>query len=204
MLDKQCLWCKEIKPIKEFKKNSRNKDGHLTYCNQCYAKHVGPKRRLKNQSDWRQIRLQVLHHYCGEVLHCMCKGCYYHTHELDYRFLAIDHINGDGARHRKLLKKSGASFYKWLVRSNYPSMFQVLCHNCNFVKKTAHHCIHEDIIEEQRECVERLYLTKRKNGYYYVGWFVPGEGDRRKWKSTKLKDKQAAEIYRDQHFKLKG
>ncbi len=35
----------------------------------------------------------------------------------------------------------------------------------------------------------RFYLTKRSNGYYYIGWV---EGNRRKWKSTKCTTKSDA------------
>jgi site-specific recombinase XerD len=35
----------------------------------------------------------------------------------------------------------------------------------------------------------KLYLTKRKNGYYYIGFF---EGNRRKWKTTKCTTKSDA------------
>lgn len=60
---------------------------------------------------------------------CACCG---ETEEL---FLTIDHINNDGARHRKELKKQKTYFYKWLWENNYPKGFQVLCHNCNVGKE---------------------------------------------------------------------
>jgi hypothetical protein len=44
-------------------------------------------------------------------------------------FLTIDHINGDGAKHRKS-EKSGSKIYRWLKKHNYPLGFQVLCSNC--------------------------------------------------------------------------
>lgn len=61
-------------------------------------------------------------------------------------FLTIDHINGDGAAHRKAIygfKQDGTvrsgrgaggggyRMYKWLRVSGYPVGFQVLCFNCN-------------------------------------------------------------------------
>jgi hypothetical protein len=38
----------------------------------------------------------------------------------------------------------------------------------------------------------RYDLTKRNNGVYYIGWY---EGEKRVWKSTKLRRKKDAEQY---------
>ena len=53
-------------------------------------------------------------------------------------FLTVDHINNDGASHRRELsgsRKSGTWFYKWLMNNNFPSGFQILCWNCNWAKR---------------------------------------------------------------------
>jgi len=45
-------------------------------------------------------------------------------------FLSIDHINGNGASHRK---EYHGSIYQWLRQHDYPrDNFRILCHNCNF------------------------------------------------------------------------
>lgn len=52
-------------------------------------------------------------------------------------FLTIDHINNDGAVHRRNLrtgKQGGHDIYAWLRKNNYPVGFQTLCYNCNCVK----------------------------------------------------------------------
>lgn len=51
----------------------------------------------------------------------------------DQDVLTIDHINNDGARHRRELKS--ANIYRWLVQNDYPPGFQVLCFNCNVKKE---------------------------------------------------------------------
>lgn len=58
---------------------------------------------------------------------CACCG------ETEPRFLQIDHLNNDGAAHRKEIKIQLAS---WLKQQGYPDGFQVLCANCNFAKHT--------------------------------------------------------------------
>lgn len=72
-----------------------------------------------------KLRLEVFNAYGGP--HCQCCG------EDEILFLTIDHINDDGAAHRKTLPRtySGGKFYKWLKRNKYPSGFRVLCFNCN-------------------------------------------------------------------------
>lgn len=62
--------------------------------------------------------------------------CVYCNFE-DIRALSIDHINGGGEKHRKSLGMStgGYPFYAWLVKNNYPDGYQVLCMNCQTIKK---------------------------------------------------------------------
>jgi hypothetical protein len=57
----------------------------------------------------------------------------------DQDVLTIDHINNDGAAHRKQFGGKtfgGKHIYQWLVNNDYPSGFQVLCYNCNMKKET--------------------------------------------------------------------
>lgn len=50
-------------------------------------------------------------------------------------FLTIDHINNDGAEHRKNnTKPSGGHLYRWLRLHHLPAGFQTLCWNCNCAK----------------------------------------------------------------------
>lgn len=61
---------------------------------------------------------------------CACCG------ETEPLFLSIDHINNDGARHRREHNlKTGEQLYRWLIRNKYPKGFQVLCMNCQWGKR---------------------------------------------------------------------
>ena len=56
----------------------------------------------------------------------------------DQDVLTIDHINNDGAEHRKAFGGrvfGGRALYNWLVKNDYPEGFQVLCFNCNVKKE---------------------------------------------------------------------
>jgi len=52
-------------------------------------------------------------------------------------FLTIDHINDDGAEHRRTQRSGGYGghdIYAWLRKNGYPEGFQILCFNCNSAK----------------------------------------------------------------------
>jgi hypothetical protein len=49
--------------------------------------------------------------------------------------LLIDHVADNGADHRRLIGRSSTQLYRFLLKNNYPSGYQVLCHNCSAVKE---------------------------------------------------------------------
>lgn len=79
---------------------------------------------------WRQrLKTLILTHYSGGTPKCK------HCGETHLEFLTIDHINNDGAQHRKQLgNNSSRKLYPWLKKHNFPPGFQVLCMNCNWLK----------------------------------------------------------------------
>lgn len=66
---------------------------------------------------------------------CACCG------EAEPKFLVVDHINNDGARHREEIGQgarkigSGSVMHAWLVANDFPDGFQLLCANCNMAKQ---------------------------------------------------------------------
>ena len=51
----------------------------------------------------------------------------------DVDVLCIDHINDDGAHHRKNIGTD--TLTAWIIKNDYPPGFQVLCANCNLKKE---------------------------------------------------------------------
>ena len=84
-----------------------------------------------------ELKRETMNRY-GTV--CVCCG------ESDIRFLTIDHINNDGADHRKAISVSGGdNFYRWLRKNGFPDGFQVLCYNCNIGRhQNGGICPHKD------------------------------------------------------------
>lgn len=110
-------------------------------CRNCGGKAEHGKSKCFKCRDWsllatRNLKNKIIENYGGK---CKCCG------ESNIAFLSIDHINNDGAKHRKKIGK-GASFYFWLKRNNYPkNNFQVLCYNCNCAKGFTGKCPHQDL-----------------------------------------------------------
>lgn len=77
-----------------------------------------------------RIRKEVIKHYGGE---CACCG------ERHFEFLAIDHIDGGGRKHRK---KINTPLPYWLRKNGFPPGFRILCHNCNMAIGRYGYCPH--------------------------------------------------------------
>lgn len=84
-------------------------------------------KRSKEYCD--ALKLDVITYYGGGKTACVKCGFD------DIRALSIDHIGGLGTEHRDKLKRSGYRFYLWLKKENYPTGYQTLCMNCQFIKK---------------------------------------------------------------------
>lgn len=58
-----------------------------------------------------------------------CKNCGFS----DFRALHIDHINGGGTKENK--NTSWLSRYNNILLGNFTGKYQLLCANCNFIKR---------------------------------------------------------------------
>lgn len=94
-----CLFCGDAKEIKG------------KSCQEC-------KTKFKNRRD---LYISMALEAYGNK--CVCCG------EAEKIFLTIDHINNDGAEHKRNV---GKHIYKWLKDNNYPKdNYRLLCYNCN-------------------------------------------------------------------------
>ena len=82
----------------------------------------------------RPVRWTVLMHYGGIPQKCSCCG------ESEVKFLTIDHVNNDGAKHRKEIV---GNLTQWLLKNGLPEGFQILCYNCNCAKGFFGTCPHK-------------------------------------------------------------
>ena len=110
-----------------------------------YNKTHHEKNKVQCQNNQRKLRFAALSAYSSEgTPTCACCGEYY------LEFLAIDHINGDGAEHRKEIGTGSGRLYYWLRDHDYPEGFRVLCHNCNQALGHYGYCPHEKGVETSK------------------------------------------------------
>lgn len=149
----KCKQCGNDSPAPNFSLKTGTGDGHIyrsEICRKCERNNKkqqgscmcglplidgksGCERclRIRRESVKRRSqkdRSVALTHYGGKCAICG------ETLEI---FLTIDHINNDGAEHRKKINghnHGGVDMGAWLRRNNYPDGFQVLCVNCNHAK----------------------------------------------------------------------
>lgn len=109
----------------------RNKE-HIKKLHQEYQVKHRDKIRVANKDYQFHLKMDVLKHY-SESNPPKCKRCGF----TDIRTLQLDHIDGGGrqARQNNSTMRGGTAFYSYLRRNNYPDNLQVLCANCNFIKK---------------------------------------------------------------------
>lgn len=122
------------------KKGIEYKNRHREYMKEWRSRNAD--KMHNGQSRWyKAIRLETLTHYSGGTPHCAC------CDEKIIEFLTIDHIEGNGAEHRRQLAKQGIklggnALPYWLKKNGWPKGYQVLCANCNFGKRTHKECPH--------------------------------------------------------------
>lgn len=107
--------------MKEYRKRRRSQLN--IQFNEWYARNRAKARAAARRRN-QEIKREVFDHYGGK---CNCCG------ESMIEFLTIDHIDNDGAAHRRILGYSGrgTAFYRWIKRNGYPGNLRVLCYNCN-------------------------------------------------------------------------
>lgn len=94
----------------------------------------------REQARYAELKAQVYAAYGGQV--CACCG------ETEPRFLTVDHIDNNGADHRREMdatNSGGKKIYFWLRDNGFPPGFQILCMNCNWGKARNNGvCPHKD------------------------------------------------------------
>lgn len=130
---KRCRACRLLLPNTEEHFQQRNDTRHYAdvRCRRCVSAYYRERNKTR--------RLKALTHYGGDPPRCACCG------ESAFEFLAIDHINGGGGKHRREIKNKFPCIIRWLGHHNYPPGFRVLCHNCNCALGHYGYCPHGNL-----------------------------------------------------------
>jgi hypothetical protein len=82
------------------------------------------KQKAKLKKQYWELRRLAIKAYGGKCVRCGFS---------DIRALQFDHVKGGGGQHRKTVSIRMLMF--WLKKNNYPDIFQLLCANCNSIKR---------------------------------------------------------------------
>jgi hypothetical protein len=147
-----CDYCRRKSRAQDQKKRDRG------LCPSCGKPHAGPSVRCQSCTDkhkqWRRrVRNEVFVAYGG--IRCTCCGV------TEPVFLEIDHIDNNGAEHRRSLGNRGTTMYLWLRNNGFPPGFQVLCCNCNRAKQVLGICPHQ-LNKEVPQCLPQPETAEAK------------------------------------------
>lgn len=148
--EKPCTKCGKVLPAtpEYFPRSKRAPRGIYRLCHPCsrekcreWAKNNPEKKKESRTRSFLKTKIAVFRHYSNGDPHCACCG------EVALEFLSMDHINGDGAEHRRAMspntKKGYGRIYHWLKKNEFPDGFRVLCFNCNMARGIFGYCPHE-------------------------------------------------------------
>lgn len=129
---KKVPWRDRRKYTDKWRQNNREK--YLAFKRRSYHLHkieILKKTKIRKSKE----RRKVLEYYSNGKLECSC------CHENTYEFLTLEHLNGGGGKHRKLL--GPANVIRYLIKNNFPEGYGVLCYNCNCAKAFNKICPHQ-------------------------------------------------------------
>lgn len=133
---RKCVQCREYKRLDQFSLDRSRITGMNPRCRVCGSQNTKQWRRANPERaaeiDARAqaaVKESAINVYSNGEACCACCG------QADMDVLCLDHINDDGAHHRKVMGLLGYRMYLWARRNDYPPVLQVLCLNCNHKKR---------------------------------------------------------------------
>lgn len=129
--EQNCKWRENHKEHIHEYNVTYNKSHQEQVRNNKYKYPYNPEQAQKLRARHNtKLRKEVLTHYGDGKLACVICG------ENRLLCLSVDHINGGGNKHRKMLGvRAGIPFYQWLRKQGYPLGFRTLCMNCQAVTR---------------------------------------------------------------------
>lgn len=113
---KYCPKCKRNVPIGEWTRSKHHCDGLSGWCKMCHNK--------VQRDRLQRIRIATLNGLGGKCVRCGFT---------DWRALQIDHLKGDGYSCPFRSRSTSKPYYDYVLA--HPCDFQVLCANCNAIKR---------------------------------------------------------------------
>jgi hypothetical protein len=150
-----------MKPLDSFGKRTSVPDGRTSWCKACRStdrRYYANRRKATHRVEYlkydrdrqrrniRRMRTDLLTMYGSK---CECCGV---GHAV---FLCIDHVYGDGAEERAVLK--GYGVYRKLLKAGVrlPG-YRILCFNCNFAMGLYGFCPHNNLPSQPSRYERRM------------------------------------------------
>ena len=135
--EKYCSKCKQAKPKSDFYQDKGRLDKLTVYCITCHNKMreiamaKNPEYRSKYHKKMRAMRKSKLMTLLGGAI---CKRCGFS----DIRALQFDHIHGTGKQDKTRFKRQLDKFMNYYIDRPVKARqtLQVLCANCNWIKRS--------------------------------------------------------------------
>ena len=145
-----CIDCKRKKEVEYYHKcykKQRSKQNKKRY--RKFTEEIKAHNKIITKLRQQKLRDMALTAYGNK---CVC------CEEDKKEFLCVDHVNGGGNQHRKLIN---GSFFLYLFRMNYPKKeFRILCQNCNSSMGHYGYCPHQSALkikEGERYASSRMH-----------------------------------------------
>lgn len=115
----------QLRAVTDPKKIAKRARGRAAYEKEYQSADLREARRLKGLENRAKARQEVLHVLGGCCVQCGAN---------DPRALHVDHVNGDGHIHRRRFS-CAYSVYRDITKNAHTGAYQLLCANCNTVKR---------------------------------------------------------------------
>lgn len=126
-----CTACRVV--ASERKRTDEVRAKHRVYSAKWRAEN--PQKATQRTKDYiRRLRNKIVDKYGGA---CACCG------ETERAFLAIDHVNRDGKRHRDEYPRNMQGYLMSIFRGTGDYVIQILCGNCHLAKDYRGGCPHQ-------------------------------------------------------------
>jgi 5-methylcytosine-specific restriction endonuclease McrA len=133
---RRCNKCGIEKPLEDFHRDKRLKEGRRFDCKACKKekwatyREANRERLRESRRAWRvSLFAETVTTYNNECARCG---------ESDLEVLTVDHVAEDGASHRAELGRGETlTLLVWAKRNGWPDRLQILCANCHLRKSRA-------------------------------------------------------------------
>ncbi len=139
VVESYCKSCLQTLSADTFYKDINSPNGCMPICKDCHKQQRNtPEGKVASQQKKLRLRAKLRQEaFTTMGGECVCCG------ENNFNNLSTNHINNDGAEHRRA-DKSSIDILQWLRNNDYPQgVVEVMCFNCNLAHGYFGYCPHK-------------------------------------------------------------